>query len=390
MARCVRLRTRMLRLLEQIVGLVLVLAVMADVFLTVLYARVGRQGFARFGTGVISERVATYVWRAFRWMGTRGGRVNDDLLSFAAPVIVVLFLAVWVAMLTIGSAMFLHPALGTDIRANTGRTPTDFFTAFLVAGGNISTMGPMGYTPRTWLYRVVYVINSLSGLSILTLTLTYLMQIYTTLQRRNTLAFKLDVMAGSTGDAAELLAGLGVGGHFDAGYTQLAELGAEVASQKEAYQFYPVMFYFRYRQACYATSRLALLLLDSVSLIQAALGSNQADWVKRTAAVKQIWLATMGLIKMLDGVYLPGGDEGDRIAHPDDATLDRWHRRYLSAVRRLSESGIETTDDEDAGFREYVSLRVRWQCYIEVLAVHMAHTLEDIDPEGCSPPPYAG
>jgi len=390
MARCVRLRTCMVRILEPAIGVLLVIAVMMDVFLTVLYARVGRRGFARFGTGVISERVATYVWRAFRWAGTRGGRVRDDLMSFAAPVIVVLFLAVWVAMLTVGSAMILHPALGTHIRASAGRTPTDFFTAFLIAGGNISTMGASGYIPQTWLYRVDYVINALTGLSILTLTLTYLMQVYTTLQRRNTLAFKVDVMAGSTGDAAELLAGLGVGGHFDAGYTQLAELGAEVSSQKEAYQFYPVLFYFRYRQACYATSRLGLLLLDSISLIQTALGSGDADWVKRTAAVKQIWLATMGLIAMLDGIYLPGGNQGDRVANPDEETLDRWRRRYIAAVRRLSEAGIDTTDDVDRGFREYVALRVRWQAYIEALAKHMAHDLADIDPAGCNPPARVG
>lgn len=378
---------------ERIVGVLLVLAVMADVFLTVLYARVGRRGIARFGTGVISERVATHVWRAFRWAGTRGKRVNDDLLSFAAPVIVVLFLAVWVAMLTIGSAMVLHPALRTDIRSTTGSTPTDFFTAVFIAGGNISTMGAGGYLPRTGLLRVIYVINAVTGLSILTLTLTYLMQVYTTLQGRNTLAFKLDVMAGSTGDAAELIAGLGVDGHFGAGYTQLAELGAEVVRQKEAYQFYPVLFYFRYRQPCYATSRLALMLLDSVSLLQGGLGAD-ADWVKRTAAVKQMWLATMGLITMLDGVFVPGSGSGQRVATPDDATLEAWHRRYTTAMRRFREAGIATTDDEEVGFREYVNLRVRWQPYVELLSSHMAHDLAEIDPatarpRGTAPSPRA-
>ena len=379
MARCVRLRTRMLGVVERIVGVILVLAVMVDVFLTVLYARVGTRGLARFGTGVISERVATCVWRAFRWAGTRGKRPNDDLLSFAAPVIVVLFLAVWAGMLTLGSAMLLHPALGTDIRATTGPTSTDFFTALLVAGGNISTMGAGGYQPRTGLLRVEYVVNALTGLSILTLTLTYLMQVYTTLQHRNTLAFKIDVMAGSTGDAAELVAGLGADGHFSAGYTQLAELGAEVVAQKEAYQFYPVLFYFRYRQSCYATSRLALMLLDSVSLMQGGLG-GECDWIKRTAAIKQIWLATTGLIRMLDGVYLPGGNQEQRTATPDDATLDRWRRRYAAGLRRFAGAGIATTDDEEAGFREYVELRVRWQPYVEVLAAHMAHDLAEIDP----------
>lgn len=383
MARCVRIRTPM-RILEQVVGIIVVLGTLADVFLTVLYARVGRGGLARFGTGIISDRVSTYVWKAFRWVAGRGREPNDDLLSFAAPVIVVLFIAVWITLLALGCAMVVHPMLGSTVRATAGRTPTDFLTAIYVVGESISTAGPTDFTPHTGFARLFIMLDSVIGLSMVTLGLTYLMQVYSALQHRNTLAFKLDAMSGSTGDAAELFAGLGVGGHLDVGYAQLAEIGAEFSAQKEAYQFYPVLFYFRYRQPCYATSRIALLALDTVSLMQGAV-TGEHEWIKRTAATKQIWLAAMGLVTTLDSAFIGGGDTSNRRATPDAEALERWRHRFDNAVRRFGEAGIETTTDEEAGFRDYVSLRVRWQAYIDVLADHMAHDITDIDPAGCLP-----
>ena len=47
-----------MHLMEQILGVLLMAGVMLDVFLTVLYARVG--------TGYISHRLACYVWRGIR------------------------------------------------------------------------------------------------------------------------------------------------------------------------------------------------------------------------------------------------------------------------------------------------------------------------------------
>ena len=47
----------MIPALEQLLGALLMLLVLADVYLTVLYARVG--------TGIISEKLARVVWRFF-------------------------------------------------------------------------------------------------------------------------------------------------------------------------------------------------------------------------------------------------------------------------------------------------------------------------------------
>lgn len=375
----------MLGILEQVVGVLLVVAVGLDVFLTVLYARIGASGVARFGTGVISEGIARTTWRAFRSGAGAFGQYRDDALSFAGSVILVLVIVVWIGLLVVGSAMLIQPHLGTSVIATSGHTPTDFATALYVASAALSTAGPSDFTATNALFRLILGADPFLGMSVLSLTITYLMQVYSALQRRNTMALKIKMLAGGTADAAELIAGIGWQNRFSACYSTLAELGAEVTNLKETHQFYPVLFYFRYREPCYATSRFSLMLFDLISLMQSTV-AGESDWIKRTAATKQIWLATMEMVTTLQGAFISGHDStGDR----HDVTADereRWRRRYTAALRRLREAGIDTITDEDTGFAEYCSLRMRWQSHIETLAQFMAYDLADIDPEGCRPP----
>src|SRR5436190_18203338 len=91
-----------LRFIEPIFGVLLTLVVLADVFLTVLYARMG--------TAILSERLGRALWLAFRG-ATKGAspRRRNGVLAFAGPVIVLTVLAVWVVLLMHGAALVIHP-----------------------------------------------------------------------------------------------------------------------------------------------------------------------------------------------------------------------------------------------------------------------------------------
>src|SRR3954464_3578199 len=167
------------RVVEQSAGVVLVLFVLADVFLTVLYARIG--------TGIISDHVAKWTWAVFRHVSKLAGSRRGTGLSFCGPIILVLILFVWIGGLTCGTALILHPTLGKSLIMTGGPTPTDFVTAMYLAGTTMSTVGTSNFAPMTTPLRVVFLWNSLIGISVVTLTLTYLLQVYSALRDRNTL-----------------------------------------------------------------------------------------------------------------------------------------------------------------------------------------------------------
>jgi hypothetical protein len=120
----------------------------------------------------------------------------------------------WGVLLALGSGLVIHPALGTAIESSTGTTDTDFVTALFVGGSSMSIVGASDYGPTSPGYKLLFLFNSLVGMAVTSLTITYLMQVYSALRSRNTLGLMMHVQSGETGDAAELLARWGPRGRF--------------------------------------------------------------------------------------------------------------------------------------------------------------------------------
>lgn len=360
--------------LEQAVGALVITLVLLDVFLTVLYARAG--------TGILSTRVAKFTRRVFLRASNPFGRFRGAVMSFCGPVILVLLILMWDFGLTLGAALVIHPALGASVANSSGATPTDFVTALQAAGNSTSIVGSGDFSPQTSVFRLFYLFASLIGTAIVSLTLTYLMQVYSALRSRNSTALSFHLASAETGDAAELVAGLGPQGKFDGGYSNLSELAVKVTEAKEAHHFYPVLFNFRFSEPHYAVSRFTLLALDSITLIKSALDDKKYEWLKESVAVAHLWRASMLLLTNLTENFTLGETGKKEL---DEQTRERWRRRYQAALQRFRQAGIETVADESAGFEIYVSLRAEWDDSIASLAPLLAYEIEDIDPAGCRP-----
>jgi hypothetical protein len=231
--------------------------------------------------------------------------------------------------------------------------------------------------------RFLTVIDSIIGLCVMTLTLTYIIQIYTALQRRNALALSLHHASGGTGDAAVLLAGLGPRDDFSHAESQLAGTATETTGVYESHHFYSVLIYFRFQEPYYAMARSALVLMELLALIDATLDEAKHGWLKRSASVTQLREAGMHVLTDLAGVYLPAGPPptGDQPA----PVTDRWRQRYRAATDYLRRAGISVTQDQPRGEDRYVQLRTQWDAYVMAFAQYMEHAREEIDPTGANP-----
>ncbi len=362
-------------LLEQIAGSLLVCLVLLDVFMTVLYARIG--------SGILSRLLGQSVWRSFRAAARPFVRHRGTILSFCGPVILVLLVVLWTFLLMLGTGMVMHPYLGTSVRTSSGPTPTDFVSALYAGGNSVSIIGSSSFNPETAPLRLFFLFNSIVGVSLVSLTLTYLMQIYNALQRRNTLGLRIHTLTGCTADAADLVAAVGPAGHFDSGYTDLSAIASDVVAAKEAHHFYPVLFYFRFSSPYYSASAFTIVTLDAVSLIRSALDQKQFGWLQRSAAVTQLWEGSLMLIKILESAFLQGGVPNP--APPDERAKQRWRARYRSALRQMEDAGIAITADPESGAETYIALRTEWCTRIEKLAASMLYSMEEIDPAGSVP-----
>jgi len=355
---------------EQVAGAVMTVVVLLDVFLTVLYARAG--------TALFSPFVSRAIWLVFRLVSRPFGRHRGKVLSFCGPVILVALIFVWAAGLALGSALIMHPHLGGGIRATEGSTPRDFMSALYAAANSLSFVGASEFKPQSAIFQALYMLNSLIGMSVMSLLLTYVMQIYSALKSRNALGLAIHTLSNNTGDAAELIAGLGPHGQFDSGLSNLSSLASNTSEVKESHHFYPLLFYFRFAEPYYSVSQTATVLFDSVSLLKSALSDDDYNWLKESATVAQCWQASMLLVGMLEEVFLPGHQA--QVRSPADASVrERWRTRYMAALERMRQAGIKTIADPATGFETYVSLRERWDGHIARLRGSMLYEAGEID-----------
>jgi hypothetical protein len=356
-------------IIEQILGAVLMLLFLTDIFLTVLYARAN--------TGLFAPHWSRAIWALLHGVGKLSGRRRGKVLSFAGPLIVVSLIGFWTIGLTLGAALVIQPELGTAIRPSSGDTPTDFITSLLVAGNSLSIVGGGDYSPHTSGTRLLFLMNSLVGASVLSLVLSYLVQVYSGLRERNALALAVDLMTGGTGDAAMMLARLMPEGDSADAASELGNLVRSLAATKEAHHFYPLLFYFRFEEPLYAVSRFGFVLLDATTLIETALDRRRYGTVAGSAAVASIRRGARLLLETLDSNF---PTTGDRAA--DAAEARRLRHSYLAAARTLASAGIAV---QTHGVEAYVAARQQWETLVGRVAPTLGYLMPEIDRRSAAP-----
>lgn len=362
----------LMSILLQAAGAALVVLTLADVFLTVLYVR----GSA----GVFTPALSHGVWGLFRAAArlTGGGA---QLLSFSGPVLVSATVALWALALVTGFALVVWPELGHSVRATNGETPTDFVAAFYYSGYAFTTVGIGDLVPKTSTFRLLLVAEGALGFSVISLSLTYFISVYSALASRNTFALHLHHASGGTGDAAEFLARLGAGGELDASArTELSSTGREILSLLQTHHAYSTLHFFRRPAPEYAMARMALVALDTATLARTALDPERHRSTTESASVETLWTGGLRLLDETGRDFLPRRRRPPPEAPRDPVREDAWRRRYRAARGRLETAGLHTLADAAAGEEEYVERRRRWDGQVRAFAGYMDFDWSDIAP----------
>ncbi|MBD2465144.1 two pore domain potassium channel family protein [Oscillatoria sp. FACHB-1407] len=355
----------------QLIGLGLVILALIDVFLSVLYPRSGK--------GWLSVPLSRGIWKLFGFMADlprwKRQKTRDRILSYAGPTVLVIVIAVWVLLLLFGFALMVWVALGSAIQSSNGPTPTDFITAFYYSGYTLTTSGFGDLVPQTNSYRLLAIIESALGFSIFTLTITYLLSVYSALTQRNVFALSLHHQTARAANAAELLARLGADGDFQNSRQDIAQIAVNALMLLESHHAYPVLHYFRFQRPYYAMARIALLTMDTATLIRSALDEKQYRSLVNSTAVAALGDGGQHLLTELSNSFLPNCDR-TRQQQPD-SVLRQW---YYQAIDRLQLEGIATPADLDAGAELYITLRRQWEPYVMAMAAQLKYDWSDIAP----------
>jgi len=249
-----------LNLLITLAGVCLILTALADVYFTVLHY----EGFG-FVSSRLYDRIFALIRVVIRPLPRRWRAVG---LSFGAPLMVPATIAVWILLVAFGYALIYYSAMRGEPRTafafSTNLEPS-FSSALYLSGTAISTLGFGDITPKTLTYQLLTVSEALIGFAILTLVITYVLGVYSVLQKLSELTAALHHQAMDTANPWTILEP-----HFPNGEardieTPLIELHRSLVSLHEGMRRYPIAYHFHSRRA-YRSIPYAFRMIGGVAM----------------------------------------------------------------------------------------------------------------------------
>jgi hypothetical protein len=222
-----------LRVLLGVLGLLIVAAVLIDLFSQVVVPRPAR------GRWRISRILFRFSWRTWRWFALRWNpQTRDDMLGVYAPAAVIVLLVAWVVSLALGYGLVLWA-----LREQTHPELHSYWEAVFYAGA--STIGYGEVVPTTGLARAVVLAAAGTGAGTVALVISMLFSLYSGFQRREALVITLDASAGAPPSGVQLLETCRkykMPGLLDKTFDDFRLWSAEVL---ESHLAYPTLIWFR-------------------------------------------------------------------------------------------------------------------------------------------------
>ena len=175
-------------------------------------------------------------------------------------------------------------------------------------------------------------------------------------------------MTGDTGDAAEMLARLGPDGDFSDATSELGNLMRPLVMTKEAHHFYPLLFYFRFKEPLYAVSRFSFILLDLTTLIDTTLDRKKYSRFVDSAPVEALRRCSLLLLETLNQNF-------PTVEDPQTEKARSYEGSYAAALKTLRGAGVEAQPNLDS----YADQRSRWEPLIHRVGPTLGYTMDEID-----------
>jgi hypothetical protein len=230
-----------------VIGAVICLVGLADVFLVVLQYD---------SLGLLATRLYRWTWHALRRStAPLPPKARASVLSMGGPAMIPLTIILWLGLQVVGFAMIFYPAMRSG--GFTLRAPLhpEFPVAFSFSLATIASLSFGGLSPSTFPVHILSAVETVIGLGLLTLSITYVVNVYRLLQDQTALASALHDEADQSLNARVIVESRFYRGEVVELSVYLRELHRSIVDLHEGYHRYPVLYFFTsqrpYRGALY-------------------------------------------------------------------------------------------------------------------------------------------
>jgi Ion channel len=314
-----------------VLGIVLVVAVVWDLFETIVVPR-PTPGRFRIGRYVVRGS-----WRIVRAVGrSRDGKTHDTLLGLFAPASTFALLVVWLTTMVAGYGLILFA-----LRDQLSPSPTDLGTTMYFAASSVLTLGFGDIVAAGPAARVVVVVAAASGLGVVALVVTFLFSLYGNYQRREVKVVTLQAAAGAPPSAVTLLETYARLDLLDRLPDLFAEWERWAAEVLDTHVAYPLLGFFRSSHDNLSWISALGTVLDASTLVTTTIDGVPRGEAELFRRVGEHLLEDITNLGFRAGVVSRTAQA--ETAHPG---LDR--AAFDGACARLGRAGYELVPADDA------------------------------------------
>ena len=351
-------------------GTFLLLLVVYEIYTTILDAS-GR-------AGPISESLNRSVWRVARAIAFRFARPRRHrLLNLIGPLLLPSLIIVLIILLISGFALIYYPRMPAHFAVQAAAESPRWIESIYFSGITLVTVGYGDIVPRTFEMRTVALIEGASGFALITLAITYLITVYSALERKRAVALSFYHQAEEGADVASFIAHHFVAGRFYGLEAVMRMAARDLQGLLESHIEHPIIHYFHPFEVYKSMPRMLFLTLETCTVIQSCL---DADEYTETCNHPEVRTLEASARHVLNGLVISLGLE--RRTEPriekSSGELRRWKNRYKQTLRKLKKAGIRTRRDESAGWEIYSGHRDEWESRLYRFADYLGYDWDEV------------
>jgi hypothetical protein len=327
-------------------GIVIVAAVFYDLFQSVVLPR------PAIGKLYLAQALIIRLWIAYRWLMTRGSRIDkrENRLAIFGPLSLLLLLAIWAVTLVLGYGLIID-----GLREQLRPAPTNFSTSLWVSGSTLLPLAYGEFVPVDVWARLVILAEAATGVGLIALVISLLFALYASFQQREELVVTLDALAGAPPSGLyilETVAERRMPGELEETFDDWRRWAAAVL---ESHLAYPILFFFRSSHDNEAWVNSFGAVMDAATLVLSTV-EDQSD------GPAHLMFKVGGHLTEDIAWYF-------RIRVEPDPLVERTE--FAQARERLIKSGYRCRPEPDA-WKEFARLRTRYASTVNQLAQNLA------------------
>jgi len=303
-------------------GVILVAVSNADLIYTTLSTN---------GAGLLSGNLAKLIWKILFLLSRQ--KAQSRLLNYAGMIITISILTTWILLAWAGYA-FIFISDADSIRHGQTNAIATIWEKVYYAGYSLSTLGNGDFYATSAFWRVFTIIVALSGLTMVTIAITYLIQVITAEIEKRQLALHIAVLGGTP---QSILLNSWDGKNFQQLENDLSTLTPKILSHSQHHMAYPIIHYFHSNRLRESTSVNLAALDEAVTILLLCIPPEARP---SKVALRNIRTALTTYLITLEGDFLYPSEKD--LPLPD---LESLHRR-----------GIPLLEDHERIIHEYNQL----------------------------------